>query len=192
MSGGNCEAAIGLIMEVGISSFGDSSDEQLFMASSETDPSAVAARHVFADGTEARNTDNDYDRIMSGLNIHDETPVKGVQFPLPTFSDDSGDEFDIIRKPDTVKKMSLLGRNSGAEQFSATFHDSDRGIGTTPQHHFEGGADDLGGIDWLYPPQYDISFGGSFPQVRGLIKLFFLFNICLLIIVSERIGKAAW
>jgi hypothetical protein len=70
-----------------------------------------------------------------------------------------------IRKPDTVKKMNLLGRyDTDSELWNASDRNSGDNINLEE-------SDDPS-IDWLYPQQNHISFPGNFAQV----KLLFFFN----------------
>ena len=75
-----------------------------------------------------------------------------------------------VRKPDTVKKMNLLGRydNTNRELWNA----SDRDSGGD---NIDLEESDDPSIDWLYPQQNHISFPGNFAQV----KLHFLFYFIL-------------
>lgn len=70
------------------------------------------------------------------------------------------DDYDVVRKPDSVKKMSLLGR---AERGRSNWVGAE---GTTISS--DTARDPT--IDWLYPMQEEISFGGDIAQARQVAK----------------------
>ena len=90
-----------------------------------------------------------------------------------------------VRKPDTVKKMNLLGRydNTNRELWNASDRDS--------------GGDNIDleesndpSIDWLYPQQNHISFPGNFAQVKlHFLFYFILFYFYFLIFLSIYFKK---
>ena len=75
-------------------------------------------------------------------------------------SADIDDGYDVVRKPDSVKKMSLLGRTErgGSNWVSIEGNAVSSDSSKDPT------------IDWLYPMQEDISFRGNIMEVRHVAK----------------------
>jgi len=95
------------------------------------------------------NEDNDVTGLSASL--RDQLNVRGNE-PV--------DDYDVVRKPDSVKKMSLLGRSErGASNWVSV------GGSAVSSNSAKDPT-----IDWLYPMQEDISYHGDIMEARRVAK----------------------
>lgn len=170
MAAGDTEVAISLLLEMGndvestVAGFGDAAAiEEEGVAQwrpqySEADYARDVTRLDSSDEEDnedeyfspARPPTYDVDEAISAVNNLNlnETPQHGRYV---------GD--DDIRRPDVVKKMSLLGRSEAVGSW-VNFEGND-----TSLRDITASAEDAS-IDWLYPPQRELSFPGNISHAK--------------------------
>ena len=169
MSGGNVDVAVSLFFEMGsapASATATTSNNAQVPPSGPPASADYFSSHQFHyDDDDGDEGDYHYDDNDSDLGrSNEDNDVTGLSASLRDQLNVRGDElvdgYDVVRKPDSVKKMSLLGRSErGASNWV-----SDGGNAVSSNS-----AKDPT-IDWLYPMQEDISYHGDIMEARRVAK----------------------